>query len=137
MRAGMHTVKAECAIHVARLLRLEKLQLAAALVLVAAETVVRRASTTNVETADPDLNRRDQRLNELILPDRTHVLAETRPFKKTINNERGREIAHDHPCCPAWAVPQAERFVAPKKDEYEHDGDPFRAQTPGPRPSSG
>ncbi len=133
----MQTVKAECAIHVARLLRLEKLQLAAALVLVATETVMSGASTANFETADPDFNWRDQRLNELILPDRTQVLAETRPFEETINDERSREITHDHPCCPAWAVPQAERFVAPKEDEYEHDGDPFRAQTPGPGPSSG
>ena len=121
----MDTVKTERAIHVAGLLWLKKLQLAATLVLVAAETVMRGARAANFGTTHPHFNWRDQRLNELILPDGAHVLAETRPFEKTINDERSCEITYDHPCSPAWAVPQAERFIAPKEDKEKRDCDPF------------
>ncbi len=80
MRAGVDTVETECAVHIAALLRLEKLQLAAPLDLVAAQTVMCCARATNIETAHSHFNWRDQRLNELILPDGTNVFAETRPF---------------------------------------------------------
>ncbi len=86
MRAGVDTVKTECAVHVACLLRLEKLQLAAPLDLVAAQTVVRCARATNINAAHPDFDWRDERLNKLILSNGTHVLAETCAFEETINN---------------------------------------------------
>ena len=125
MRAGMYAVQTEGAIHVARLTRLEKLQLTAAMLFIAAKTVMRFAVTANFEVADCHFYGRNQRLNELILPNRTNVLTKTRSLKETVNDDRGREIAQHHPGGPARTVPQAEGFIGPKEGQEKGDGDPF------------
>ena len=86
MRAGGYTLEAEGAIHVAGLLRLEQLQLAASLLAVASQAIVRRAGVADSWTAHSDFHGRNERLNELVLADGTDVLAETRSFIEAVNN---------------------------------------------------
>ena len=117
MRAGVYTVQAEGAIHVAGFLRLEELQLAAALFFVTAKTIVRLTSSTDIEAAHAYFHRRNERLNELILPNGTNVLTETRSFEEAVNDQRGREITYDQPRRPTRTVPQAKGFIGPEKDE--------------------
>src|SRR6266576_3501342 len=64
MRAGVYTVQAEGTIHVADFLRLEELQLAAALFVVTAETIVRLTSSADIEAAYTYLHRGNERVDE-------------------------------------------------------------------------
>ena len=92
-------------------------KLAAALFVVAAKTIVRRTSSTDIEAAHTYFHRRNERLNELILPNGTNVLTETRSFEEAVNNQRGREIAHDDPRRPTGTVPQAKGFIGPEENK--------------------
>src|SRR6267142_973631 len=97
MRAGMDTVETEGAVHVACFAWLKELQLTSALLVVSAKAVMRLTCAANVEAANTHFERRNQRLNKLILTDGAYVLAEARTFKKTINNNRGCEVTyHQH-----------------------------------------
>src|SRR6266487_225737 len=125
MRAGVDTVETEGAIHVARLAWLEELQLASALLVVSAKAVMRLTRRANCEVANTYFYWRDKRLNELVLTNRTDVLAEARTFKKTINNNRGCEVTYHQHGRVTRALPQAERFVSPEENQKQSYCDPF------------
>jgi len=69
--------------------RLEQLQLASALLFVSTNTVIRLTCTAHCKIANAHFDRRNERLNELILTDRTDVLAEAGALEETVNDDRG------------------------------------------------
>ena len=95
MRAGVDTVETEGAVHVACFAWLKEFQLTSAPLVVSAKTVMRLTRAANCKIANAHFDRRNERLNELILTDRTDVLAEAGARKETINDDRGCEIT-DH-----------------------------------------
>ena len=125
MRTRVDTVETEGAIHVARLAWLKELQLASALRVVSAKAVMCLTRRANCEIANIYFDRRNQRLNKLILTNGTYVLAEARTFKETINDDRGCEVTDHQDGRGARAVPQAERFVNPEEEQEQADRDPF------------
>src|SRR3989442_12151185 len=133
MWAGMHTVQAERAIQVARLLWLEEGQLAAALRVIPADAVVGRAGPADVQVADLHLQGRDERLHEVELADGAHVLAEARALEEAVDHQRGDKIADDHPRSPPRAVPKAERFIGPEACGHNPNAEPIRTQPVRPR----
>src|SRR5258705_4393571 len=125
VRAGVDTVETEGAVHVACFAGLEELQLASALLVVSAKAVMRLTRAANGEVANTHFERRNQRLNKLILTDGTYVLAEARTFKETINNDCGCEVTYHQHDRVTRALPQAERFVSPEEEQEQGDRDPF------------
>ena len=121
----MDTVETEGAIHVAGFARLEELQLAPALRLVSLETVMRFTRAADREIADAYFERRNQRLEKLILTDGTDKLAEARSRKKTVNDDCRREVTNYQHRGGARVIPQAEPFVSPEKNQEQRDCDPF------------
>src|SRR5215831_1407167 len=107
----MNTIETEGAIHVARLAWLEELQLASSLRLVSSKTVMRFTCAADREIADAYFERRNQRLEKLILTDGTDKLAEARTGKKTVNDDGRREVTNYQHRSGAWVIPQAKRFV--------------------------
>ena len=95
MWTGMDTIQTKGAIHVARFAGLEQLQLASALLFVSTNTVIRLTRTAHCQIPNGDFDRRNERLNELILTDRTDVLAEAGAREETVNDDRGCEVAND------------------------------------------
>ena len=125
MRTRVDTVETEGAIHVTRLAWLKELQLASALRVVSAKAVMRLTRAAYGEVANTHFERRNQRLNKLILTNGAYVLAEARTFKKTINNNRGCEVTYHQYGRVTRALPQAERFVSPEEEQEQGDRDPF------------
>src|SRR6266496_266739 len=125
MRARVDAVETEGAIHVACLAWLKELQLTSALLVVSAKAVMRLTRRANCEVANTYFDRGYQRLNKLILTNGAYVLAEARTFKKTINNNRGREVTYHQHGRVTRALPQAERFVSPEEEQEQGDRDPF------------
>jgi len=78
MRAGMYAVQTEGAIHVARL-TVGKVATHSRDAFHCREDSHAFAVTANFEVADCHFLRRNQRLNELILPNRTNVLTNSLP----------------------------------------------------------
>src|SRR5882724_6699645 len=105
MRASMDTIQTEGAIHVARFARLEQLQLASALLFISTNTVIRVTGTAHCQIPNGDFDRRNERLNELILTDRTDVLAEAGAREETVNDDRGCEITDHQHGRGSWAIP--------------------------------
>ena len=126
VRAGVDTVETEGAVHVACFAWLKELQFASTLLVVSLNAVMRLTRAANGEVANTHFERRNQRLNKLILTDGAYVLAEARTFKKTINNNRGCEVTYHQHGRVTRALPQAERFVSPEEEQEQRDRDPFR-----------
>ena len=78
---------------------------------------MRLTRSANCAVANTYFERRNQRLNKLILTNGAYVLAEARTFKKTINNNRGCEVTYHQHGRVTGALPQAERFVSPEKEQ--------------------
>ena len=116
VRTGVNTVQAERAIHVARLPRL--VQVAARI----RECHRRRGcnpwcgtSCTRSGVANLYFQRRNQRLHEIELADRTDILAEGCTAKETVDHESSRKIGQNEPGRPPRAVPESKRLVSPEK----------------------
>ena len=125
MWAGMDTVETEGAVHVACFAWLKELQFASTLLVVSMKAVMRLTRSASCEVANTYFYWRDKRLNELILTNRSDVLAEARTFKETINNNRGGEVTYHQHGRVTRALPQAERFVSPEEEQEQGDRDPF------------
>src|SRR5262252_2695109 len=117
----MHAVETESAIHIAGFAWLEELQLASALCLVSLETVMRFTGAADREIADAYLERRNQRLEKLILADGTDKLAEARARKETVNGDGRREVTNYQHRGGPRVIPQAERFVSPEEKQEQGD----------------
>src|SRR6266403_4504892 len=105
MWASVDTIQTESAIHVARFEWLEELQLASALLCVSANAVIRLTRAANCKIANTHFDRRNERLNELILTDRTDILAEAGAREETVNDDRGCEITDHQRGRGSWAIP--------------------------------
>ena len=88
VRTGVDAVEAERAVHVARLPRLEQVQLAAGNAVAAADAVLGPARRADVRVAHLDFQRRDQRLHEVELADRADILAEGGAAKEAVDRRR-------------------------------------------------
>ena len=115
MRAGVDTVEAERAVHVARLPGLEQVQLASGNVISAADAVLGPARRADVRVAHLDFQRRNQRLHEVELADRADILAERRTAEEAVDDEGRREVGQDDPGGPPGAVPEGKRLVGPEE----------------------
>lgn len=82
MRASVDTVETEGAVHVACFAWLKEFQLTSAPLVVSAKAVMRLTRAANGEVANTHFERRNQRLNKLILTNGAYVLAEARAFKR-------------------------------------------------------
>ena len=125
MRAGVNTVETEGAIHIAGFAWLEELQLASALRLVSLETVMRFTCAADSEIADAYFERRNQRLEKLILTDGTDKLAEACTRKETVNDDGRREVTNYQHRGGPRVIPQAEGFIGPEENQEQRDRDPF------------
>src|SRR5207244_790928 len=85
---GVHAVQAERAVEIAGLGRLEQPQFAAAMLLIAAQAIMRLAGIAYGAILYRHLQWRDQRVHEMELPDGADVLAEARALKQAIENRR-------------------------------------------------
>ena len=119
VRAGVDTVEAERAVHVARLPRLEQVQLAAGDVVSPADAVLGPARRADDRVAHLDFQRRDQRLHEVELADRADILAEGCAAEEAVDDEGGREVGQDDPGGPPGTVPESERLVSPQEDREQ------------------
>src|SRR5258706_8309699 len=117
MRASVDTIQTEGAIHVAGFLRQEELQLASALLFVSTNAVIRLTRAAHCQIPNGDFDRRNERLNKLILTDGTEVLAEAGAREETVNDDRGCEITDHQHGRGSRAIPQAERFVSPEEQQ--------------------
>ena len=132
MGTGAHAVQAERAVHVPGFLRDVQVELASALLGVAAQAIVRDAGGADTPLLQPHLERRDERAHELELPDGADVLAEAGAAEQRVDDEGADEVGHDDPGGPERAVPQRERFVGPEEERQQNDSQPLRSQRPGP-----
>src|SRR5262249_54989279 len=122
-------------IEISELLRLEQVHFASTLVLVSADAIVSCAGFTDRRLADGDLQRRDERVDEMKLADRADVFAEARAFEQKVDGDGRGEIADDDPGGGAGAIPKRESFVGPEIDDEQGRGDPFRAEPGRPAKS--
>ena len=75
-----------------------------------------------------DLQRRDQRAEEVELTERADGLAERRAAKDRIHGECDHEIGQHDPCREPGAGPQAEAFVDEEESQHQRRCQPFVAQ---------
>ncbi len=132
MRACLHAVHTQSAIGIAALLRQIELQFAAALLLVAANAVACRARIARSHAANLQRRRRDQRADEVKLPNRADVLAEAGAAKEAVHQECRANVRNQQPRRTGRAVPQSEPFIPQKERQHQPDADPLHAQPLGP-----
>ena len=73
------------------------MKFAATLMLVAAHTIVSCAGGADLAAAGCDLQRRNERTDEIELTDRADVLAEARAAEECVHGEGSHEITYEKP----------------------------------------
>ena len=125
MGTSPDTVEAESAIEIARFARQIKVSSTTVLQLIAAETIMRLATDASVWRTHFDFKWRPQRSDELELSDGTNVFAKARATKERVSGKGDKKIIEDQPGGPDWLVPKAEDFIGPKKQDEQHEREPF------------
>ena len=79
-----------------------------------------------------DLQRRDQRLDEVELADGAEVLAEGGAAEEAVDRRRPRRSSRRDPGRPPRAVPEGERLVGPEEQGDQDHRQPLAPQPPRP-----
>jgi hypothetical protein len=105
VRTRLHAVQAERAIEISGFLRLKQIQLAATCAVVAANAIVSAAGLANLAAPYTYFARRNQRADEVKLPDGAHILTEACAAKNSIDDQRRQKIRGNDPSCQPGTVP--------------------------------
>ena len=113
----LYTIHAECAIEIACLLGLKEKEFASSGAIVAPDTIMRTAASTDCGIFHRDLTRRDQGDNKVELADRTNILTKRSAAKGNVNQHSSSEISYYDPGSNPGIVPQAKCFITPEKNQ--------------------
>src|SRR5262249_33185753 len=111
MRASVDTIKAESAIDVTRFPRLVQVEFASRDAVPSTDTVLGSARAAHGRVAHLDFRRRNQRLHEIELADRTHILAKRSPAKETVHDEGSSKVADRYPGGPPGTIPESKGLI--------------------------
>src|SRR5690242_18019913 len=112
----MYAVQAEGAIEIARLLWRKQIQLAASLPLVAANAIKCVTTPACFCIAHSHFIWRNERIDEIKLPDRAHIFAKACATEQAVDNKRRHKISNDDPRRHTGFVPKAECLISPQID---------------------
>jgi hypothetical protein len=135
VRAGFDAIHTQGAIDVADLLGHVKIEFAATLMAIPSDAVMGCACGAYALAPGDQLERRDERADEVELPNGANVLAETRAAEQSVHQEGRNKVGEQYSGSTLRHIPDRPFLIRPEKDKHERGADPLPAQRYRPFPA--